>query len=120
MPPCAKAILSRTTAQNGAARSVTGILGGSRSRTLALKRIFGPGLCLLFAALIGLVGCSSDPKVRRQKFLDNGNKLFAKAEYKQAALYYRRALREDPQFSEGYYRMGLTSINMGNWAETSR
>lgn len=80
-------------------------------------RTSGLGLYLLVAALIGLAACSSDPKVRRQKFLDNGNKLFAKGEFKQAALYYRRALREDAQFAEGYYRMGLTSLKMGNWAD---
>jgi tetratricopeptide (TPR) repeat protein len=73
--------------------------------------------CFLLAILIGLTGCSGDPKVRRQKFLDNGNKLFAKGEYKQAALYFRRAIREDAQFAEAYYRVGLTSVKMGNWAD---
>ena len=80
-------------------------------RTLSLPA------CFLLAVMIGLSGCSSDPKVRKQKFLDNGNKLFAKGEFKQAALYYRRALREDAQFAEAYYKVGLTSIKLGNWAD---
>jgi cytochrome c-type biogenesis protein CcmH/NrfG len=72
---------------------------------------------VLTALLLSLAACSSDPKVRKQKFLDNGNKLFAKGEFKQAALYYRRALREDATFAEGYYRLGLTAIRLGNWAD---
>jgi tetratricopeptide (TPR) repeat protein len=72
---------------------------------------------VLTALLLSSAACSSDPKVRRQKFLDNGNKLFAKGEFKQAALYYRRALREDATFAEGYYRLGLTAIRLGNWAD---
>ena len=38
------AIISRNTAQNGAARSVIGILGGSRSRTFALAVLIGASL----------------------------------------------------------------------------
>jgi len=72
---------------------------------------------VLTALLLSSAACSSDPKVRRQKFLDNGNKLFAKGEFKQAALYFRRALREDATFAEGYYRLGLTAIRLGNWAD---
>jgi tetratricopeptide (TPR) repeat protein len=72
--------------------------------------------CLLLF-FVAMSGCSSDPKVRRQKFLDNGNKLYAKGEFKQAALYYRRALREDAQFADAYYRMGLTSVKLGNWSD---
>ncbi len=83
----------------------------SFARTLSLSA------CFLLAAFIGLTGCSSDPKVRKQKFLDNGNKLYAKGEYKQAAIYFRRALREDAQFAEAYYKVGLTSIKLGNWAD---
>jgi tetratricopeptide (TPR) repeat protein len=74
-------------------------------------------LVLLVSMLLATIACSRDPKVRRQKFLENGNKLFAKSEFKQAALYYRRALREDATFGEAYYRLGLTSIKLGVWAD---
>jgi tetratricopeptide (TPR) repeat protein len=80
-------------------------------------RTLGLPACLLLAVLTGLTGCNSDPNVRKQKFLDNGNKLFAKGEYKQAAIYYRRALREDAQFAEAYYKSGLTSIRLSNWGD---
>ncbi len=83
----------------------------------SLVRTLSLPACFLLALLVALSGCNSDPKVRRQKFLDNGNKLYAKGEYKQAALYFRRALREDAQFAEAYYKVGLTSIKLGNWAD---
>lgn len=75
------------------------------------------GLLLAFVLLFAATGCSSDPKVRSKKFLDNGNKLYAKNEFKQAALYYRRALREDATFGEAYYKLGLTSIKLNNWSD---
>lgn len=75
-----------------------------------------PLLTVALLLLTGL-GCSTDPKVRRQKFLDNGNKLFDKGEFRQASIYYRRALREDATFADAHYKLGLTSIKLGNWAD---
>ncbi|BDC50317.1 lipoprotein [Bryobacterales bacterium F-183] len=75
------------------------------------------GVLLAFILLFAATGCSSDPKVRSKKFLDNGDKLYAKNEFKQAALYYRRALREDATFADAYYKLGLTSIKLNNWSD---
>lgn len=83
---------------------------------IRLVKLFLP-LCVLAVALFSVTGCSTDPKVRRQKFLDNGNKLYDKGEFKQASIYYRRALREDATFADAYYKLGLTSIKLGNWGD---
>lgn len=83
---------------------------------IRLVKLFLP-VCVLSAFFLFVSGCSSDPKVRRQKFLDNGNKLYDKGEFKQASIYYRRALREDATFADAYYKLGLTSIKLGNWGD---
>ena len=60
--------------------------------------------CLPLLLLV-LASCSRDPKVQAQRYVDNGNKFFAKAKYKEAAIMYRKALSKDPIFGEAYYRL---------------
>ena len=74
--------------------------------------------CLPLALLI-LASCSSDPKVQAQRYVDNGNKFFAKAKYSEAAIMYRKALLKNALFGEGYYRLGLTDLKLGNLGEAA-
>jgi tetratricopeptide (TPR) repeat protein len=60
-----------------------------------------------------LASCSSDPKVQAQRYVDNGNKFFAKAKYKEAAIMYKKALSKYQLFGEAYYRMALTDMQLG-------
>jgi tetratricopeptide (TPR) repeat protein len=55
--------------------------------------------------------------VQAQQSLEQGNKFFAKARYREAAIMYRRALQKDLRFGEGYYRLALTEIKLGNYGE---
>ncbi|MGH9647979.1 MAG: tetratricopeptide repeat protein [Bryobacteraceae bacterium] len=64
--------------------------------------------------LVLLASCTSDPKVLAQRAVEQGNKFFAKAKYKEASLMYRRAYAKDPRYGEAYYRMGLTYIKGGD------
>ncbi len=72
----------------------------------------GPFLCLPLLLLV-LASCNRDPKVQAQRYVDNGNKFFAKAKYKEAAIMYRKALSKDLKFSEAYYRLALTDLKLG-------
>jgi tetratricopeptide (TPR) repeat protein len=72
---------------------------------------FLPLLILLLAS------CSRDPKAQAQRELDNANKFFAKAKYREAALMYKRALQKDMRFGEAYYRLALTELKLGNYGE---
>ena len=63
--------------------------------------------------MLVLASCSSDPKVQAQRYVDNGNKFFTKAKYKEAAIMYRKAIAKSPLFGESYYRMGLTDMKLG-------
>lgn len=68
--------------------------------------------CLPLLLLV-LASCSSDPKVQAQRYVDNGNKFFEKAKYKEAAIMYRKAIAKSPLSGEAYYRMGLTATKLG-------
>src|SRR5277367_4315857 len=71
-----------------------------------------PILILLLAA-----SCTRDPKVQAQQALEQGNKFFAKARYREASIMYKRALQKDLRFGEGYYRLALTEIKLTNYGE---
>jgi len=67
--------------------------------------------------LLILASCSRDPRVQAQRYLDNGNKFFAKAKYKEASIMYRRALQKDLRFGEAYYRLGLTDLKLAAFGD---
>jgi len=73
----------------------------------------GKFLPYLPLVLLVLASCSTDPKVQAQRYVDNGNKFFAKKMYKEAAIMYRKALTKDQLFGEGYYRLALTDLQLG-------
>ena len=70
--------------------------------------------------LLVLASCSRDPHAQAQRYLDNGNKFFAKAKYKEASIMYRRALQKDLRFGEVYYRLGLTDLKLASYGDASR
>src|SRR5471032_515003 len=70
--------------------------------------------------MVVLASCSSDPKAQAQRSVDQGNKFFAKAKYKEASLMYRRAIAKSPLFGEAYYRMGLTDMKLGGLGEAAQ
>lgn len=72
--------------------------------------------CLPLLLLV-LASCTTDPKVQAQRYVDNGNKFFAKAKYKEAAIMYRKALSKNALFGEAYYRLALTDLKLGGVGE---
>ena len=77
-----------------------------------------PLLLLLFGFL--LASCSQDPHKQAQRYVDNGNKFFEKAKYKEASIMYRRALQKDLKFGEAYYKLGLTEIHLQAYGDAVR
>jgi tetratricopeptide (TPR) repeat protein len=73
----------------------------------------GTSLLCLPLLLLGLASCNSDPKAQARRYLDNGNKFFAKQKYKEAAIMYKKALSKDLKYSEAYYRLALTDLQLG-------
>ena len=77
-------------------------------------------LCALLPVVFFAASCSRDPQVQAQRYVENGNKFFDKAKYKEASIMYRRALQKDLRFGEAYYRLGLTDIKLGTFADAVR
>ena len=48
-----------------------------------------------------LAGCNRDPKVLRDKCIASGNRFFQNKKYKEASLFYRRALQVDSKSEIG-------------------
>jgi tetratricopeptide (TPR) repeat protein len=67
--------------------------------------------------LLVLASCTTDPKVQAQRSVDTGNKFFARAKYKEAAIMYKKALSKNALFGEAYYRLALTDLKLGNLGE---
>ncbi len=60
-----------------------------------------------------LAGCSRDPNVRKQKYLESGQRYFEKAKYREAAIQYSNAIQVDPRFADAHYHLGLTYLRLG-------
>jgi tetratricopeptide (TPR) repeat protein len=67
--------------------------------------------------LLLLASCNRDPKVQAQRTLEQANKFFARAKYKEAAIMYKRALQKDMRFGEAYYRLALTELKLGSYGD---
>ncbi len=69
-------------------------------------------LVVILAAL-ALVSCSRDPNVAKKRYLENGNKYFAKGKYKEASIMYRNALQKDQRYGPAYYHLAQTDLKLG-------
>lgn len=71
----------------------------------------------LILILIGvsLVGCTRDPNVRKQKYLESGQRFFEKGKYHEAAIQFNNAVQVDSRFAEAHYRLALTYLRLQQW-----
>lgn len=68
---------------------------------------------VVVVAVLALVSCSRDPNVAKKRYLENGNKYFAKGKYKEASIMYRNALQKDQRYGLAYYHLALTDLRLG-------
>ena len=61
--------------------------------------------------------CTRDPKVQAQQAVGTGKQVFRKEQVSRSGDHVRRALQKDMRFGEGYYRLALTEIKLGNYGE---
>jgi len=62
-----------------------------------------------------LLACSHDPTVRKQKYLESGQRYFAKAAYRAASIQFRNALQVDPNFAAARYELARSCIRLQDW-----
>ncbi|MBK9170569.1 MAG: tetratricopeptide repeat protein [Bryobacterales bacterium] len=77
---------------------------------------------LILTAILGVFagGCSRDPEVVKRRYLENGNKYFDRAKYKEARIMYRNALQKDQRFGEAHYRLALTALKLNEAANAAQ
>lgn len=79
--------------------------------------------CVRFALIpivLLAVACSRDPQVQSQKLVENGNKFYDKAKFREASIMYRRALTKNAKNGDAYYRLGLALIKLQAWDDAAR
>jgi len=64
-------------------------------------------------AALTLVSCSRDPNVAKKRYLENGNRYFARGKFKEASIMYRNALQKDQRYGLAYYRLAQTDLKLG-------
>jgi tetratricopeptide (TPR) repeat protein len=99
----------------GKSSAVIGLTEVSRTLPQRALRV----LCVLVATaalLFPLISCNRDPNVAKKRYLDSGNKYFERGKYKEASIMYRNALQKDLRYGPAQYKLGLTSIKLGQLA----
>ncbi len=62
-----------------------------------------------------LIGCSRDPNVRKQKFLESGDRYRDKGKFREAIIQYSNAIQVDPRFAEAHYQLGETYLKLKDY-----
>src|SRR5436305_12685223 len=60
-----------------------------------------------------LSGCNRDPNVRKQKYLESGQRYASEGKYREASLQFYNALKTDKTFGPAHYELGKTFLKMG-------
>jgi tetratricopeptide (TPR) repeat protein len=72
---------------------------------------FGPVLlCCLVTSL--WTGCSRDPNVKKQKYLESGLSYFQQQKYREAEIQFKNAVQVDPRFAQAHYQLGETYLRL--------
>src|SRR5271165_6950912 len=67
----------------------------------------------LIAALF--TGCSRDPNVRKQKYLESGNRYRDQGKFREAAIQYSNAIQLDPRFVDAHHQLGETYLKLQDY-----
>ena len=65
-------------------------------------------------ALIFSLGCSRDPNVRKQKYLESGKRYEASGKYREAAIQYQNALRLDKNFADAHFELAKALLKLND------
>lgn len=69
---------------------------------------------LLIAGTL-LAGCKGDPRVRKQKYFESGNRFSAAGSYKEASIQYLNALKVDEDFSDAHFQLAHAYEHLGQF-----
>ena len=77
-------------------------------------------LSALLVLLCLVAACNRDPNVAKKKYVENGNRYYEKAKYKEALIMYSNALKRDMRYGEAYYRRALTELKLSRYTDAAR
>jgi tetratricopeptide (TPR) repeat protein len=69
-------------------------------------------VCVLAALL---TGCSRDPSVRKQKYLESGQRYYDKGQYREAEIQFENAIQVDSRFADAHYKLALAATKLQQW-----
>src|SRR5580692_4852459 len=72
---------------------------------------------ILFFTAILLAGCSRDPNVRKQAYLNSGQEYFKSGKYQEAVIEFRNAIQIDPRFAAAHWRLANAYLQLGSREE---
>src|SRR3974377_1383869 len=69
----------------------------------------------VIALVVLLGGCHRDPTVAKHKYLESGDRYYAKEKYHEAAIQYQNAIKIDPKYAEAHYQLAQCYMRLSNW-----
>src|SRR5664279_3852591 len=79
------------------------------------KRSIFQGAVAVMCVLLGsLAGCSRDPNVRKQKYMESGQRYFDKGQYREAEIQFQNAVQTDSRYAEAHYKLALAAMKQGD------
>lgn len=75
---------------------------------------------VVILSLVLAVGCSRDPNVRKQKYLESGKRYMEKGKYPEASIQFSNALQVDPKYADAHYQLALAQVKVGAWQNAYR
>lgn len=64
-------------------------------------------------AVIAVTGCNRDPNVRKQKYLESGQRYEKEGKYREATLQFYNALKADKNFAPAHYELAKSLLKLG-------
>jgi tetratricopeptide (TPR) repeat protein len=61
-----------------------------------------------------LTGCSRNPEVRKQKYLESGKRYLDKGEYREAEIQFQNAIQNDARFADAHYLLSQAATKLGD------
>jgi tetratricopeptide (TPR) repeat protein len=77
-------------------------------------------LILLVVALALATGCARSPEAKKARFLERGDRYFKQAQYREAVIEYRNALRIDGNNAQAIRQLALAHYQLGELAQSFR
>jgi cellulose synthase operon protein C len=72
-------------------------------------------LFLLTVVCIIGTSCSRDPNVRKQKYLESGERYLQKGKYAEAEIQFSNAIQVDSRFAEAHYQLAQACLKLQQW-----